>query len=168
LCPAPQDVAGPGWNLEGVSTLTNNTPIRALLIDHVPVASVYFDVRATVDVPIRWRALAGRLGDDGAQTEIIEALTQRVLDAVPGPGVLAGRAGRRRPPRHRRLHRPRFLATVDHLLQTPEELRDELEPDSLDFLSFVELLSTGSGRRIDEDDYPALRTMTDCITFLST
>jgi len=118
LCPAPHDVAGPGWNLEGVSTLTNNTPIRALLIDHVPVASVYFDVRATVDVPIRWRALAGRLGDDGAQTEIIEALTQRVVDAVPGPGVLAGRAGRRRPPRHRRFHRPRFLATVDHLLQT--------------------------------------------------
>jgi len=52
LCPAPHDVAGPGWNLEGVSTLTNNTPIRALLIDHVPVASVYFDVRAPVDVAI--------------------------------------------------------------------------------------------------------------------
>ena len=46
--------------------------------------------------------------------------------------------------------------------------RDELELDSLDFLSFVELLSTGSGRRIDEDDYPQLRTMADCITFLST
>lgn len=45
--------------------------------------------------------------------------------------------------------------------------RDELELDSLDFLSFVELLSTGSGRRIDEDDYPSLRTMTDCIAFLS-
>lgn len=48
------------------------------------------------------------------------------------------------------------------------QFRDELELDSLDFLSFVELLSTGSGRRIDEDDYPALRTMTGCITFLST
>jgi acyl carrier protein len=46
--------------------------------------------------------------------------------------------------------------------------RDELELDSLDFLSFVELLSTGSGRRIDEDDYPRLRTMADCVTFLST
>ena len=45
--------------------------------------------------------------------------------------------------------------------------RDELELDSLDFLSFVELLSTGSNRRIDEDDYAGLRTMTDCITFLS-
>ena len=46
-------------------------------------------------------------------------------------------------------------------------LRDELELDSLDFLSFVELLTTGSGRRIDEDDYPRLRTMADCVTFLS-
>lgn len=45
--------------------------------------------------------------------------------------------------------------------------RDELELDSLDFLSFVELLSTGSGRRIDEDDYPRLRTMADSVTFLS-
>ncbi|HEU4947173.1 MAG TPA: acyl carrier protein [Kribbella sp.] len=45
--------------------------------------------------------------------------------------------------------------------------RDELELDSLDFLSFVELLSTGSGRRIDEDDYPHLRTMGDCVAFLS-
>ncbi|WP_405064905.1 hypothetical protein OG558_23455 [Kribbella sp. NBC_01510] len=45
--------------------------------------------------------------------------------------------------------------------------RDELELDSLDFLSFVELLTTGSGRRIDEDDYPRLRTMADCVTFLS-
>ena len=45
--------------------------------------------------------------------------------------------------------------------------RDELELDSLDFLSFVELLSAGSGRRIDEDDYSRLRTMADCVTFLS-
>ena len=48
------------------------------------------------------------------------------------------------------------------------QFRDELELDSLDFLSFVELLSTGSGRRIDEDDYPRLRTMADYVTFLST
>lgn len=45
--------------------------------------------------------------------------------------------------------------------------RDELELDSLDFLSFVELLSTGSGRRIDEEDYSQLRTMGDCVAFLS-
>lgn len=69
--------------------MPNNTPIRALLIEPVPVASVYFDVRATADVPIRWRALAGRLAEDGAPTQIIDALERRVLDAVPGPGVLA-------------------------------------------------------------------------------
>ena len=45
--------------------------------------------------------------------------------------------------------------------------REELELDSLDFLSFVELLSTGSGRRIDEDGYPRLRTTADCVTFHS-
>jgi acyl carrier protein len=45
--------------------------------------------------------------------------------------------------------------------------RDELELDSLDFLSFVELLSTGSGRRLDEYDYPNLRTMADCVKVLS-
>lgn len=53
------------------------------------------------------------------------------------------------------------------LLPDDAPFRDELELDSLDFLSFVELLSAGSGRRIDEDDYPQLRTMADCITFLS-
>ncbi|GAA2806650.1 acyl carrier protein [Kribbella solani] len=45
--------------------------------------------------------------------------------------------------------------------------RDELELDSLDFLSFVEFLSAGAHRRIDEDDYPRLRTMAGCIAFLS-
>jgi acyl carrier protein len=56
------------------------------------------------------------------------------------------------------------------LAALPDEalFRDELELDSLDFLSFVELLSGGSGRRIDEDDYPQLRTMADCVSFLST
>ena len=46
-------------------------------------------------------------------------------------------------------------------------LRAELELDSLDFLSFVEQLSTATGARIDEDDYPALRTMRSCIAFLT-
>jgi acyl carrier protein len=45
-------------------------------------------------------------------------------------------------------------------------LRGELELDSLDFLGFVEQLSAGTGVRIDEDDYPALRTMSTCIAFL--
>ncbi len=46
-------------------------------------------------------------------------------------------------------------------------LRDALELDSLDFLSFVELLSKRAGRRIDEDEYPRLRTMGTSIELLS-
>lgn len=46
-------------------------------------------------------------------------------------------------------------------------LRTELELDSLDFLSLVEQLSATTGRRIDEDDYPALRTMRSSIAFLT-
>jgi len=46
-------------------------------------------------------------------------------------------------------------------------LRSELELDSLDFLSFVEQVSSTTGVRIDEDDYPALRTMRSCIAFLT-
>ena len=46
-------------------------------------------------------------------------------------------------------------------------LRSELELDSLDFLSFVEQLSASTGRRIDEDDYPALRTLRSSIAFLA-
>ena len=46
-------------------------------------------------------------------------------------------------------------------------LRSELELDSLDFLSFVEQLSSSTGRRIDEDDYPSLRTMHSCLAFLT-
>ena len=38
------------------------------------------------------------------------------------------------------------------------DLRRSFELDSLDFLSFVELLVTDSGVRIDEDDYPELTT----------
>jgi acyl carrier protein len=46
-------------------------------------------------------------------------------------------------------------------------LRAELELDSLDFLSFVELLSNRTGIRIDEGDYPRLATMAACASFLS-
>ncbi|WP_459985124.1 acyl carrier protein [Nocardioides sp. AN3] len=45
--------------------------------------------------------------------------------------------------------------------------RPELELDSLDFLSFVETLSTTSGVRIDERDYPALTTIASCVQFLT-
>ncbi len=47
------------------------------------------------------------------------------------------------------------------------DLRESLELDSLDFLSFVEALSDRSGRRIDEDDYPRLATIQAGVTFLT-
>jgi hypothetical protein len=46
-------------------------------------------------------------------------------------------------------------------------LRDAFELDSLDFLSFVELLSTSTGRAITEDDYPKLRSLDSCVAFLA-
>lgn len=45
--------------------------------------------------------------------------------------------------------------------------RSELELDSLDFLSFVESLSSATGVRIDEVDYPRLGTIEGCIQFLT-
>jgi acyl carrier protein len=45
-------------------------------------------------------------------------------------------------------------------------LRDELELDSLDFLSFVEQLSTRAQVRIDETDYPALATLGSSVAFV--
>jgi len=47
------------------------------------------------------------------------------------------------------------------------DLRDTLELDSLDFLNFVEGLSTRAGRRIDEDDYGKLATMASATAFLA-
>ncbi|WAL68899.1 phosphopantetheine-binding protein [Amycolatopsis cynarae] len=50
----------------------------------------------------------------------------------------------------------------------PEEnLREALELDSIDFLSFVDRLAAATGRRIDEDDYPRLATLSSCIDFLT-
>ncbi len=46
------------------------------------------------------------------------------------------------------------------------DLRAAFELDSLDFLSFVELLATETGVRIDEDDYPELTTATGCTDLL--
>lgn len=51
-------------------------------------------------------------------------------------------------------------------LDDDEPIRDAFELDSMDFLSFVELLSTRSGARIDELDYPRLTTMADCVELL--
>lgn len=46
------------------------------------------------------------------------------------------------------------------------DLRRAFELDSLDFLSFVELLVGDSGVRIDEDDYPELTTTAGCADLL--
>jgi acyl carrier protein len=53
-------------------------------------------------------------------------------------------------------------------LPSQADLRETLHLDSLDFLQVVELLSTRSGVRIDEDDYPRLATMDSTVEFLTT
>jgi Bacterial archaeo-eukaryotic release factor family 2 len=69
----------------------NSTRMADLLDGTQPVASVYFDLRATArsDAPLRWRNLADGLADQGAPVALVEALAGRVLGSVPGPGVLA-------------------------------------------------------------------------------
>jgi acyl carrier protein len=52
-------------------------------------------------------------------------------------------------------------------LDADADLRQELELDSLDYVEFVERLSQASGVRIDEEDYPELRSLTTLATFLS-
>ena len=47
------------------------------------------------------------------------------------------------------------------------DLRATFELDSLDFLSYVELLSKDSGVRIDEEDYPDLATLATTSAFLA-
>jgi len=47
------------------------------------------------------------------------------------------------------------------------DLRRTFELDSLDFLSFVELLVKESGVRLDEDDYPDLATVAGCADLLA-
>jgi acyl carrier protein len=46
------------------------------------------------------------------------------------------------------------------------DLRQTFELDSLDFLGFVETLGERTGCRIDEDDYPALATLSSSAAFL--
>jgi acyl carrier protein len=52
-------------------------------------------------------------------------------------------------------------------LDEDEDLRDSVELDSLDFLNFVEQLSAGAGRRIEDADTPQLRSISGCVRFLS-
>ncbi|WP_020524752.1 acyl carrier protein [Catelliglobosispora koreensis] len=46
-------------------------------------------------------------------------------------------------------------------------LQETLHLDSLDFLQVVELLSSRSGIRIDEEDYPRLATIASAAAFLA-
>ncbi len=55
---------------------------------------------------------------------------------------------------------------LDALADTAD-LRDALELDSLDILAFVEHLARTTGIRIDEDDYPRLRTVASAAAFLT-
>lgn len=52
-------------------------------------------------------------------------------------------------------------------LEADADFRNSVRLDSIDFLSFVELLSGRSGLRIDEADYPRLATFDSCVDFLS-
>ena len=65
--------------------------LRPLYSTPGPIMSVYFNLRATDEQEAlpRWRSLADRLARDGAPPEAIQALHNRVLGSVPGPGVLA-------------------------------------------------------------------------------
>ncbi|WP_460072899.1 acyl carrier protein [Streptomyces sp. YKOK-I1] len=47
-----------------------------------------------------------------------------------------------------------------------DAFRDVLEMDSLDFLSFVEVLSERSGVRIDDEDAPHLTTLSGSADFV--
>jgi acyl carrier protein len=53
-------------------------------------------------------------------------------------------------------------------IDVDEDVRDALELDSLDFLGFVEGLTQRTGVRIDEEDYPRLRTLRGAVAFLET
>ncbi|MFF4603199.1 acyl carrier protein [Streptomyces sp. NPDC001339] len=47
-----------------------------------------------------------------------------------------------------------------------DKFRDALELDSLDFLSFIEILGRRTGIRIDDEDTPNLTTLSDSADFL--
>ncbi len=47
-----------------------------------------------------------------------------------------------------------------------DTFRDALELDSLDFLSFIEILGKRAGIRIEDDDTPHLTTLADSADFL--
>ncbi|MGW6907049.1 acyl carrier protein [Streptomyces sp. NPDC054940] len=61
----------------------------------------------------------------------------------------------------------RVIPGADLAALGPDEaFRDALEMDSLDFLSFVEVLSERSGVRIEDEDAPRLSTLSGTADFL--
>ena len=46
-------------------------------------------------------------------------------------------------------------------------LREQFELDSMDFLTFVEVVHERTGVNIKERDYPRLSTVDGCVTFLA-
>jgi len=51
-------------------------------------------------------------------------------------------------------------------LGTDTDMQQENDLDSLDYVEFVERLSQAAGVRIDEEDYPELRTIGTLTAFL--
>jgi acyl carrier protein len=61
----------------------------------------------------------------------------------------------------------RVIPDADVAVLGPDDaFRDALEMDSLDFLSFVEVLSERSGVRIEDEDTPRLTTLSGSADFL--
>ncbi|WP_227999606.1 acyl carrier protein [Nocardia australiensis] len=61
-----------------------------------------------------------------------------------------------------------FATDVELAALEPDvPLRDALELDSIDFLTFVERLSQVRRERIEEADYPRLATVDSCVDFLT-
>jgi acyl carrier protein len=63
------------------------------------------------------------------------------------------------------LHRVAPEVDLD-ALDPAAELRDELDLDSMDFLSFVEALHELTGVDVPERDYPKLLTVDSCTTYV--
>ncbi len=62
----------------------------------------------------------------------------------------------------------RIVPDADVEALTPDaDLRQTYELDSLDFLAFVEELAQRAAVRIDEEDYPELRTLATVQAFLA-
>lgn len=73
------------------ATVVDEKLLRRLFTASGPVVSSYFDLLTTPeeDVSLRWRALAERLTEQGADSDAIEMLARKVSSSVPGPGMLA-------------------------------------------------------------------------------